>query len=399
MGRLLIVSQVYPPDATAVGQYLADLAEHLVTVGKPVSVVSSDAGYDDPSVRYPRSEIRNGVEIFRVPASSFGKRSIGHRLAGSVSFLAQAIAHGARLQDVDHVLVSTSPPIAALAALTLRGGRRLPWSYWVMDLNPEQAVAMGHFSETHPAVLAFDLFNRAALRSARNVITLDRYMADRLRGKFARAIEVIPPWPLDRHVQPVEHEDNGFRREQGWNEKLVIMFSGNMSPTSPIDTAVDAAARLRDRSDVVFAFIGGGKGREELERRLEREPLPNVRVLDYQPLEHLRYSLSAADAHIVTMGKAMVGITHPCKVYSALAVARPLIAIAPEESHIGALVSAGAGWRVEHGDVAGFVTAVDELSRLSPENRRQLGSRNVELLRKELDPGMLRTRMADLIST
>ncbi len=101
----------------------------------------------------------------------------------------------------------------------------------------------------------------------------------------------------------------------------------------------------------------------------------------------------------MTIGKAMGGITHPCKGFSALSVARPLIAIAPEESHIGALVSAGAGWRVEHGDVAGFVTAVDELSRLSPENRRQLGSRNVELLRKELDPGMLRTRMADLIST
>lgn len=398
MGRLLIVSQVYPPDATAVGQYLADLAEHLVSAGKPVSVVCASAGYDDPSMRYPRSETRNGVEISRMPASSFGKRSIGHRLAGSVSFLAQAIAHGARLQDVDHVLVSTSPPIAALAALTLLRLRRLPWSYWVMDLNPEQAVAMGHFSDSHPAVRAFDLFNHVALRSARSVVTLDRYMADRLQRKFPRPIHVIPPWPLDRHVEPVEHQDNWFRREQGWDDKLVIMFSGNMSLTSPIDTAVDAAERLRDRSDVVFVFIGGGAGRKELERRLEREPLPNVKVLDYQPLEHLRYSLSAADAHIVTMGEAMVGITHPCKVYSALAVARPLIAIAPKESHIGALVSAGAGWRVEHGDVAGFVAAVDALSKLESENRRSLGTRNVDLLRSELNPTTLRAQMAALIS-
>ncbi len=36
------------------------------------------------------------------------------------------------------------------------------------------------------------------------------------------------------------------------------MYSGNHSPCHPLDTLLDAAHALKDRSEVVFCFIGGG---------------------------------------------------------------------------------------------------------------------------------------------
>jgi len=48
----------------------------------------------------------------------------------------------------------------------------------------------------------------------------------------------------------------------------------------------------------------------------------NVLCLPYQPLNQLAASLSAADAHAVVMGEAMLGLVHPCKIYNILAVAR-----------------------------------------------------------------------------
>ncbi|MEO1175465.1 MAG: hypothetical protein AAFX94_25955, partial [Myxococcota bacterium] len=92
MGRLLIVSQVYPPESAAVGQYLADLAEHLVRHGRPVTVVTSASGYTDPSERYPSRETLRGVDVLRLPAGSFGKGSMAARLGGAGAFLARSPA-------------------------------------------------------------------------------------------------------------------------------------------------------------------------------------------------------------------------------------------------------------------------------------------------------------------
>lgn len=397
MARLLIVSQVYPPDSAAVGQYLADFAEFCVAAGREVTVLTSSRGYENPAKRYPRRELRAGVDVRRLPGSSFGKASLAHRLIGGMSLISQAIMQGLKVPDVDHILISTSPPLAALAAMAIGSARGVPWSSWVMDVNPDQAVAMGHFGSAHPVVYAFDALNRVALRQARHVIALDEFMATRLAAKVARPIEVIPPWPLDDRVRSIAHETNDFRRDRGWSDKVVVMFSGNMSPTSPVDTAVDAAYAMQERDDVHFVFIGGGQGRRSLRDRLRRRPLPNVELLEYQPLDMLCYSLSAADLHVVTMGEAMVGITHPCKVYTAMAVERPLIAIAPERSHVGELMTRGGGWRVDHGDVRGFVAAVDEFIKLNGEKRAALGAQNRALLDDGLSASTLRLRLAALL--
>ena len=63
--RLLILSQVYVPDPAAVGQHLHDVAKAMAKRGWDVRVVCSSRGYDDPSRRYPKHEIRDGVTIRR----------------------------------------------------------------------------------------------------------------------------------------------------------------------------------------------------------------------------------------------------------------------------------------------------------------------------------------------
>ena len=89
-GTVLFITQVYPPDPAAVGQQLADVAADLAARGRSVTVLTADRGYDDPAVRYPRRETREGVRIVRLPWSSLGKRSMLLRLAGGLSFIVQA---------------------------------------------------------------------------------------------------------------------------------------------------------------------------------------------------------------------------------------------------------------------------------------------------------------------
>ncbi|MCI0688868.1 MAG: glycosyltransferase family 4 protein, partial [Sporichthyaceae bacterium] len=322
-GTLLILSQVYPPDPASVGQHLADAASELARRGRRVLVLTANRGYNDPSVRYPSRERLDGVEVRRLPLSSFGKSSIPMRLLGAAGFLSQCIVRGLFAPRLAGLLVSTSPPLCSVAALVIGTLRGTPISYWVMDLNPDQMVEMGWARPGSPAVRLFDWFNRRILRRAAEVVVLDRFMAERLLAKadIRDKMTVLPPWPHESHLETVDHEDNPFRRSHGLNGRFVVMYSGNHSVCTPLRTVLDAALRLREEDPgLVFLFIGDGTGKKEVDDTIAEHRPENIRSLPYQPLDRIKYSLSAADVHLVVVGPREVGVRHPCKIYGAMAL-------------------------------------------------------------------------------
>jgi len=260
---LLVLSQVYVPDPASVGQHMHDAAVEMTRRGHAVRVIASARGYDDPGRRYPLREDRDGVSIRRIPLGSFGKKSILIRLLGHVSFLLQAFLHGLFTRRIGAILVSTSPPMCSAVALAISILRQVPIVYWVMDINPDQAVRLGVMSERSLPVLAMKRLNRAVLERAHAVVTLDRFMAETLRRKAGLdgRLAVFPPW-APKGSEPVAREGNLFRRRHGLEEKFVVMHSGNHSPSHPLDTVLRAAEQLCDREDIVFMFVGGGCGKK-----------------------------------------------------------------------------------------------------------------------------------------
>ena len=260
----------------------------------------------------------------RLPLSSFGKSSIAIRLIAQWIFLVQAIARGLLTRGLAAVMVSTSPPFAGVAGVVIGLIRRCKVIYWVMDLNPDQMIALGLITERSLRARIFRAFNRAILRRADDVVVLDRFMAERVNrlADVASKMAVMPPWPHEDALEAIAHANNPFRQRHGLEGKFVVMYSGNHSPANPITTALDAAQRLESDERFVFFFIGGGTGKKEVDDRVARGA-KNVRSLPYQPLAEIKYSLSAADVHVVSIGDGVVGIVHPCKVYGAMAVGRP----------------------------------------------------------------------------
>ncbi len=398
---ILIISQVYLPDPAAVGMQVADAAAELVNRGHRVRVLTADHGYDDPSQAYPRREMMDGVEIIRLPFSSFGKRSIATRLLSGSLFVTQASVIGAFLKDVDAILVTTAPPMCAMAALAVGALRHAPIAYWVMDMNPDQMVVLGRVAESSPIVKAFDALNRAILARSRLVVALDEFMAERLCRKLnVRAkLEVLPPWPHDNHLESVDQATNPFRDEHQLKGKFVVMYSGNHGPSSPVTTCLDAAALLAHRDDIVFLFVGGGIGKAEVEAAI-KNGATNVRSLPYQPLESIKYSLSAADVHLVTVGDSIVGVVHPSKIYGAMSIGRPILLTAPAECHATALVEPiGAGYHVRNGDAEGAAKALDKMADLPPAELAQMGANAQAEIRKNFSRQKLRSEFVDLLTT
>ena len=394
-GTILFLTQVYPPDPAAVGQQLADAAADLAARGRAVTVLTADRGYDDPTVRYPRYETRDGVRIVRLPWSSFGKRSMVVRLAGGLSFILQATLRALFTRGLGRVVVTTVPVVSPLAGAALALMRRSGVIYWVMDLNPDQLVALDVIKRGSLLVRALDSCNVVLLRHAAAVIVCDEYMARRVRHKLdpGDRLHVVTPWAHDQHLEPVPHDGNPFRAAHVADGRRIVMYSGNHAVTNPLGTLLDAAERLVDDPRLKFLFVGGGAGKEEVEGRR----LPNVLSLPYQPLETIKYSLSAADVHVVTIGSSVVGIVHPCKIYGAMAVGRPILAFGPRQSHIGEIVGQGLGWQLEHGDVDGAVAALRVIADLPADALHVMGTRGRTLLRERFDSRSSRARVCDII--
>ena len=397
---LLIITQVYVPDPAAVGQQIADVAREMVCRGWRVVVYTSARGYDDPSQRYPAREILDGVEVRRLPLSSFGKRSIPIRLLAQACFMIQAMARGIFTRGLGLILVSTSPPFAGFGGAVLSLLRRTPMVWWVMDLNPDQLVASGKLSSRSTVTKLFDWMNRITMRRSRAIVVLDRFMRDRVLAKLSvpDKIHVLPPWPHDDLLQTGPSRPNSFRDEHGLGDAFVVMYSGNHAIQNPLDTLLDAARLAEERDDIVFVFIGGGVGKQQVDRRIT-EGAKNLRSLPFQPLARIGRSLSAADVHVVSLADEVVGIIHPCKIYGAMAVGRPVLFFGPAESYVGDIFKGvDIGRIVGHGDVSAALEVLHELRERGDEGLEQMGRRASRLASESFSRVGLLARFCEILT-
>jgi len=349
-------------------QHLTDLATALATRGHDVTVIASDRGYDDSTRRFKRRERWNNIEIIRIPSLSFGKNGRWRRAFNFGSFLLVCSLRLLALRRFDVVVALTSPPlISFLGALfvKLKGGS---FCFWVMDLNPDEAIAAGWLDEKSVASRVLQQMLSYSLRVAARTVVLDRFMKERVvaKGFDPARITIVPPWSHDDHVEYSAAGREEFRLKHGLTEKFVVMYSGNHSPCHPLDTLVEAARALKDRPEIVFCFIGGGSEQIKVRDLAAQHGLTNVKCLPYQPLNELSSSLSAADLHVVVMGNEFVGIVHPCKVYNIMSIGSPTLYIGPTPSHFTDIASQQQRrfFLLNHGDVDGVTRAILEATQL-----------------------------------
>jgi glycosyltransferase involved in cell wall biosynthesis len=371
--RVLLINQVFHPDPQATSHYLSRLAQELVRRGHDVTVLTGRRDYDDPAKLYPARETWRGVEIIRVWNTGLGHGSKAGRMIDFISFLLLSTVRSLFLPRANVVVALTTPPLISVLGAALSLLWRARFVCWMMDLNPDEAIAMGWLAADSPVAHFLEAASKWSLNWAARVIVPDIYMRDRVAalGVASEKLEVIPLW-ADKEVtfNPVDRER--FRKKHGIETKYVVMYAGNHTPCHPLDTLVDAAVLLRDDPRIHFCFVGGGMDWGRLRDRAQMENWKNVTFLGYQPEAELSGLLSAADMQVVVMGEPFVGIVHPCKVYNFLAAERSFISIGPERSHITDLVRT-AGLEhltisLRHGEGGKLVAALGRRAGGGPES-------------------------------
>ena len=373
--RLLFVNQYYWPSHASTAQHLTDLVESLAARGHECHVLCGRGGYKPGTERPAKRETRNGVQIHRVDATSFGRKSTLGRMIDYLSFYARAFILALFLPRFDVVTTLTTPPIIGLVGTMLRRFKGSRHVYWSMDLHPDASIALGKMSPRNPIVAWLAWLSDVVYRQADKVVVLGPYMADRIAAKGARRdrLEEIPVWSRGDEIFPIPRDGHPLRASLGLTDKFVAMYSGNLGLAHSADEFVEAARSLRHREDIVFLFVGDGPRLNEVRVAQQAEGLANIRFLDYFPREQLHASLSLADAHLISMRSEMVGVVVPGKLYGVMAAARPALFVGPAHCETADTIrNADCGLTVRLGDAPGLVEALTQLAS-EPDRSRQLG--------------------------
>jgi len=398
--RITLINQAFHPDVVSSGQHLTDLAAGLAEHGHEVTVITSRRAYDDPAKKFPGFEIWRGIKIHRVFNTGFGKKAKWRRAADFLTFLFSCCGRLALLKKPDVVVALTSPPLVSVIAAGYARLRGVKFCYWIMDLNPDEAIAAGWLSPDSFAARWLERLSRFSLQNSAAIVVLDAFMEKRIlaKGIAAEKIAVIPPWSHDSEVQFDSAGRAQFRKTHGLENKFVVMYAGNHSPCHPLDTILAAVKELAGSApDISFCFVGGGSEHRRVKNFALENNLPNVLCLPYQPLDQLAGVLSAADLHLVVMGDPFVGLVHPCKAYNLLRVNAPILYMGPKPSHISEILEQingrlPSGW-APHGNAAQAVKTILELKQVVA----QAGRKDGEPLDGRFSKEALLPRMVNLI--
>jgi colanic acid biosynthesis glycosyl transferase WcaI len=241
---------------------------------------------------------------------------------------------------VDRNVFLTQPPLFFIWGWVLQKLRRQPYYIVLMDLYPDVAIQDGLLAERSLLTRFLLTLSRFGLRHADGLIVIGRCMAQRLvqLGIRQDRIHIIPNWTNEEKVRALPHAENGFRQQMGWQDKFVILYSGNIGTSHYFDDLLEVCNRLREREDVRFVFIGQGQRRREVEHFQAQRQLKNIQILPFQPQKKLTESLGAGDLHFVSLRSAFTGLVVPSKSYGILAVGRPILYQGETDGEIARLI-------------------------------------------------------------
>jgi glycosyltransferase involved in cell wall biosynthesis len=391
--RVLVLNQYYWPGIEATAQLLTELCEALAKDMEVKVVTGVLHGHEE----LLRRVSHNGVEIVRVPSTSFERSKILARASNYASYLTNALLWATRGRRPDVVLCMTDPPIVANIALLVARRYRAPLVVISQDVFPEIAVQLKRLQNPVLMSLLRGLVG-LYLRRADRIVAIGEAMRTRLEEKGAHPdrLRVIPNWVDTKRLGPLD-KANPWARNSGLDKKFVVMHSGNVGHAQDLDSLVRAATFLRDLDDLRIVIIGTGARHSELVALVELLAVEQVQFLYYQSRGVLPQSLSAADVHVVGLAPGLAGYVVPSRLYGILAVARPVIVAADAESETAQVVErVGCGVVVPPGRPELLARAI----RDAHDGRYDLaamGARGREWVEREGDRSVAVRRYRDLL--
>jgi len=383
--RILVIHQHYLLPGQPGGSRFNELARLWADQGHEVTVIAGTLNYatGERPARYRGKWItkeRDGkVTVWRcfVP-STYTKSYLGRSWAFFGFTLSAATA--ALMEREADVVIATSPPLVTpipgwIAARLRRNPAK--FIFEIRDLWPESAVTTGVLKEGAVLTRALYALERGACAAADRINVLTPAFRDDLikRGLASAAKISFVPNGADVSMFQPGTRDNPVRKEQGWGDRFVVMYSGAHGRANAVDQLLDAAELLKDRKDILIAMVGDGPERANLELDAKQRGLTNVQFCGPQPKERMPDFVNACDVGAaVLQDNPTFRTVYPNKVFDYMACGKPALLAIDGVARQLVCEEAKAGVFAKPEDPEALAQAIRNLAE-DPVARAEMGSR------------------------
>ena len=393
--KVLVVSQYFWPEVFRVNE----IVEELVQRGHEVTVLTGRPNYPAGTVfeeyrRDPAAFSRYaGAEVLRVPLRPRGQGSL-RLMLNYLSFIVWGsllgpwLLRGRRFDAI--FMFETSPITSALPAVLLRRLKKAPLLMWVLDLWPDTLSAVGVVRS--PRVLGwvgrlvgfiYKRCDRILVQSRAFYPNVERWGGDVQRIRYFPAwAEAVFAGDLQAVAPAAEVEP--------YRDTFNVMFAGNIGEAQDFPAILDAAERLKHRTDIRWLVVGDGRAAGWVAEQIEQRGLKDrVVMLGRHPLERMPAFFRGASALLVSLrAEPIFEMTIPGKVQSYLAAGLPLLGMLDGEG-ARVIAESGAGLVCGAGDGAALASQVETLAALDASQRVAMGERGQRYCQKEFDRAAL----------
>jgi colanic acid biosynthesis glycosyl transferase WcaI len=349
-----------------------------------------------------RFDVDEGTDLRVVPVDvgeSFDRYSPVRRVRQEAAYGRRFVQIASRFRP--DVIVHCNVPLVAMsvaAAWCRRQG--LPWIFWLQDLHSvamtaEATKRVGRLGRRMGA--GFEALERRLLRQADGVVSITEDFLPTLEGWGIDpdACTVIENWAPLADL-PTRPRDNGWRASQGLGDRFVYLYTGTLG----LKHRPELLHRLAEQSvgEAEVVVVSEGLGEQRLREMLAERPLPNLRLLPFQPIDRYPDVLGAADVLVALLEPTAGTFSVPSKVLSYLCAGRPVLAAIPPENLAARTIErAGAGWVVSPRDEEGFLVGAKQL-RVDAALRERAGRRARAYAEATFDTEIIADRFQGVIA-
>lgn len=277
------------------------------------------------------------------------------------------------------LLIVSNPPTATLLPLIIGNS----FSLLIYDIYPDSLLQI--LSNKNSFIIrVWKYLNKVVFKKAMKVYTLTDGMKTALANYVdASKIQVVPIWTNNTFLKPIPKDENSFIKQQQLQNKFIVMYSGNIGYTHPVEVIVEVAREIQN-SNIEFIVVGEGEKKALLMEKATAYKLDNIRFLPFQTAKDLRFSLSAADIAFVTLSTESSALSVPSKTYSLFSVGAALLCIASPTSELARVIKRyNNGSSYEQGEIEEMKHFIEDLAS----NKEKLKVFKENSLKASLDYG------------
>lgn len=339
--KLFFISHYFWPEEVGTSVQSTEMADDLAASGHSLKVLTAfphyPAGEIFPGykVRLFQRDKRTNYEILRSYIFITKSKVLWRRLLNYGSFSLSPIISGLMAKGRPDIIYVDMPPLPmGMTGYLLSRLYGAKLALTIHDVEPERAVRLGLFKNA-TLIRFLEWLEQFTYRKADGIAVVGEALKRNLifKGVPEEKIRIIPTWTDPNRIRPLE-KFNEFRGNFAGPNDFLVLYSGNIGYTSALEPLIYTAKELISNEYIKFLVVGDGVKKPKIEKLVRDLNLSNVDFLPFQPFEKLSSVMAAADVCVVSLDADMSAYSVPGKTYTAMAAARPILALAEPENDI-----------------------------------------------------------------